>query len=254
MKKLWNSICMCFSMFSVFPAPQVEWKEENMGYMLCALPLVGCAIGAVLLLWNHLCALLNFDILLRGALLTALPAMLSGGIHLDGFCDTADALASHASPERKREIMKDSHAGAFAVIAFGIYLVMYFAACCSIDNSAVFLVIPVLSRSVGAFGGTVLWGAESRGLLSAFRGGAIEASGIILFCWILLCIAGAGLVNPLFAVAFALAFVICFLCTRRLALKHFGGMSGDTAGYLNAVTELTALLFCAAAERIGGLL
>ena len=41
-----RSAAMAFTMFSIFPMPEVEWKEENMKYMLCALPLVGAAVGA----------------------------------------------------------------------------------------------------------------------------------------------------------------------------------------------------------------
>ena len=254
MKTIWNSICLSFSMFSVFPAPQADWTKENMRYMLCALPLVGAVIGALMVLCDRMCRFLGLDTILRGAILTALPLILSGGIHLDGFCDTADALASHAEPERKREIMKDSHAGAFAVMAFGVYILLYFAACCSLENSLVFFILPVLSRSVGAFGGTVLRGAGSKGLLSAFREGASKTSGIILAVWVCLCVADAGFIHPVFAAAFALAAISCFLGTRRLALKQFGGMSGDLAGYMNALTELIALLFCVLAERLGGLL
>jgi len=254
MKTVWKSVCMAFALFSVFPAPNLPWKRENMQYMLCALPLVGCIIGVILMLCNQILVLLGLSRILRGAVLTALPAMLSGGIHLDGFCDTADALASHAEPDRKREIMKDSHAGAFAVIAFGIYLLLHFASCCSLENSRVFFLIPVLSRSVGAFGGTVIRNYDGNGLLSMFREGASDRSGVILFIWISLCLAGAALVQPVYAVACAFATVFSFLDTRRLALKQFGGMSGDLAGYLNAITELTALLFCAVAEKIGGVL
>lgn len=252
MKKVWNSICMSFSMFSVFPAPNAEWNRENMKYMLCALPLVGCVIGAMMVICDRLSGLLALDNVLRAALLTALPVVLSGGIHLDGFCDTADALASHASPERKREIMKDSRAGAFAVIAFGIYILLYFAACGSVGESMVLFIIPVLSRSVGAFGGMVLRGSNSTGLLSDFRDGAARASDIILFVWICLCFAGAALIHPIYSAALIFAAVLCFFATGRLAEKQFGGMTGDLAGYMNAMTELTALLFCALAEKIGG--
>lgn len=254
MKTLWNSICMSFSMFSVFPAPRVEWSRENMRYMLCALPLVGCVIGALMFCCDYLCRLLGFDGVFRAALLTALPVILSGGIHLDGFCDTADALASHAAPERKREILKDSHTGAFAVIAFGIYAILYFAACYSLGDGRLFLVIPVLSRSVGAFGGTVFGGSGNKGLLSAFRDGASGRSGIILFVWICLCLTGAAFIEPFYAVALALSAVLALLSVRALAERQFGGMSGDLAGYLNVMTELSALLLCVPAEKIGGML
>ena len=51
MKDLLRSVAMAFQMFSVFPMPNVEWKKENMKYMLCALPLVGAVIALALRLW-----------------------------------------------------------------------------------------------------------------------------------------------------------------------------------------------------------
>ncbi|MDO5444415.1 MAG: hypothetical protein Q4F31_02205 [Eubacteriales bacterium] len=46
--------------------------------------------------------------------------------------------------------------------------------------------------------------------------------------------------------------LVGFFGTRRLAVKQFDVMSGDLAGYLNAITELTELLLCVLAERTGG--
>ena len=110
-----RSIVMAFCMFSRIPMPTVEWKNENMRYMLCAFPLVGAVIGLVLWLWQLLAAALGFGPLLWAAGLTLLPVAVTGGIHMDGFCDVSDALASHAPAEKKRAILKDSHTGAFAM-------------------------------------------------------------------------------------------------------------------------------------------
>ena len=48
MKDILRSAAMAFQMFSVVPMPRVEWKKENMRYMLCCLPLVGAVIMAAL--------------------------------------------------------------------------------------------------------------------------------------------------------------------------------------------------------------
>lgn len=52
---------------------------------------------------------------------------MSGGIHLDGMVDTADALYSRRETEKKLEILKDPHVGAFGVIVCGGYLLASFA-------------------------------------------------------------------------------------------------------------------------------
>ena len=55
------------------------------------------------------------------------PIIITGGIHMDGFLDTQDALGSYQPRERRLEILKDSHAGAFAIISCAVYLMMYVA-------------------------------------------------------------------------------------------------------------------------------
>jgi adenosylcobinamide-GDP ribazoletransferase len=127
MKNLLRSIAMAFTMFSRVPMPQVEWKPENMRDTLAAFPLVGVLLGLVLAGWYALSEWLLFDQFLFAAGVALLPVLYTGGIHLDGFCDTGDALASRADTERKLEILKDPHVGAFAVIGVSAYLLAYFA-------------------------------------------------------------------------------------------------------------------------------
>ena len=153
MKEFLSSTAMAFSMFSILPAPVVEWKKEHMKYMLCALPLVGMVMGAALYVWLWLCQRLNMGTALSAAGMTLIPLFLSGGIHMDGFCDTTDALASHTPAERKREILKDSHTGAFAVIFTAAYLLLYISLCMeltpSLQTALVLGLHQIFSRSMG---------------------------------------------------------------------------------------------------------
>ena len=56
-----------------------------------------------------------------------IPVWITGGIHLDGYADTCDALSSYGDREKKLEILKDPHCGAFAVIRLCSYFLAYFA-------------------------------------------------------------------------------------------------------------------------------
>ena len=46
---------------------------------------------------------------------------------MDGFLDVSDARSSYGEPEKKLEILKDPHVGAFAVIKGSMYLFLYLA-------------------------------------------------------------------------------------------------------------------------------
>ena len=134
MKTLLQTVAVAFSLYSRIPVPRVEWNAKNMRYALCALPFVGAVTGLLLGLWGFLCRQLAIGIPLWGAGVALLPVAVTGGIHLDGFCDTCDALASHAERERKLAIMKDSHAGAFAILGAVCYFLLYFGLACEAER------------------------------------------------------------------------------------------------------------------------
>lgn len=249
---------MAFAMFSAIPTPRIEWKSENMRYMLCALPLVGIVIGALLCLWAWFCTVLHIGSVLYAAGLTLLPALLSGGIHMDGFLDTADALSSHAAPEKKREILKDSHTGAFAVLFAAGYFLLYAALCTEmeigIQSTLLIGLTHVFARIVGAFASTAFPGSGKAGLLSTFREASAKRASMILVIWAILCAAAMILLSPISgAVAVALA-IVCLLYLYFMSRKQFGGMSGDLAGFLISLTELMMLLGIIFSERLAVLL
>ena len=122
-----RSLFIAFSTYSRIPVPQVEWSEENRKYSMCFFPLIGTVIGLLLWGWLWLCDALSISPMLRGALGALLPIFVTGGIHMDGFMDTSDAMASWQSRERRLEILKDSHVGAFAVLGCAGYLLLHAA-------------------------------------------------------------------------------------------------------------------------------
>ena len=111
-----RGIAVAFSTYSKIPMPQFVWKEEDMRYSMCFFPWIGAVIGAILWGWFRLSALLGISTLAFILISAALPLIITGGFHVDGFMDTMDALHSYQPRERKLEILKDSHIGAFSVI------------------------------------------------------------------------------------------------------------------------------------------
>lgn len=245
MKTLFRSIAMAFSTFSVIPMPMIEWKKENMKYMLCALPLVGTVICLLLCLWQFICEKLSFGNILFSSGMTFIPLIISGGIHADGFCDTVDSLSSHASPERKREILKDPHTGAFAIIFISAYFIAYLAFCTEAKqtmNAAIIMgVHHILARVVGAMAGVILPVSTSKGMLAAFHEGTSKWAAVFLVIWYILCILVLVFLSPVSGIVSALTAIVLFLYLRSMSCKQFGGMSGDLAGYIVTLSELVLL-------------
>ena len=254
MKDLLRSAAMAFSMFSIFPMPRVEWKKENMRDMLGFLPLVGAVIGLALWAWFALCGALRFSAVLFAAGMTLLPTLLSGGIHLDGFCDTVDALSSRALPEKKREILKDPRAGAFAVVFAIAYFLLYFALCTELPRTAsvcgVLAVQQALSRALGVIASVRFPGASDAGMLASVRDAAAKRVFAVALTWMALCGAAMVTLFPVGGAAALLLGLACLASLKRMSAREFGGMSGDLAGFLIALSQLVMLLGFVFAERM----
>jgi len=244
-------------MFSKLPMPQIEWNERNMRYMLCAFPLVGAVTGALVCLWTWVCTLIGAGAVLFAAGLAVIPIAVTGGIHLDGFCDTADALASNAPPERKREILKDPHSGAFAVISVCAYVLAYFAIATEIEMSlqAVLLMAlaHVLSRVMSGLCAICYPASGSKGLLDTFRGSAAKKrAAIVLFIEYAVVAAAMIWLGDFAGFGMIIAGLAVMLWLRIMSARQFGGMSGDLSGWFLQMAELAMLTVLAAFCLLGG--
>ncbi len=234
-------------MFSRIPIPNVEWKEENMRYMLCGFPLVGAVIGLLFWVWIWLCGVVGFGPFIKAAGLTFIPVFISGGIHLEGFLDTSDALASHGDVEKKRRIMKDSHIGAFAAIALGLYFLLYYAFSLELQISLRTLTLIslsfVLSRSTSGLTVIFFPSSKNEGLFRSFKDTADKrAAAVILMFFALLCMTLMLFYLPLAALAMLLMLSIALLSLCVISRSQFGGMSGDLAGWFLCLAELLMLI------------
>ena len=251
-----ETIAVAFSMFSVLPMPQVEWREGNMRYSLCAFPLIGGVIGLFCRLWVLACGAMEFPDLLRGAGLCLIPVLVTGGIHLDGYADTWDALGSHAAPEKKREILKDPRMGAFGGIHLCAYFAASFALWCSLreyEAGAVVLLFS-LSRSLSGLAVAAFPLAKNTGLAHTFAAAAdkrrvkLALAGLSLLLMALLCL-GWGLTGALMS----LGALGVFFWYRHMAIREFGGLSGDLAGWFLQTAELWmlgAMVLCQYLEEL----
>ena len=119
---------MAWGCFCWIPCPYKKWKDEDRPAMLAMLPLLGAFMGAIVsALWLGL-VLLGAGPQLVAAVVTAAAFLLTGFIHLDGYMDCCDAvLPRHPDMEKRREILKDPHNGAFAMISLVLMLLVYSA-------------------------------------------------------------------------------------------------------------------------------
>lgn len=224
-----QTIAVAFAMFSAVPVPQFDWNEKNMRYSLCAFPLVGVLCGV---LWC-VCASLPLPAMVRAAGFCLIPVWVTGGIHLDGYADTCDALCSYGDTQKKLDILKDPHCGAFAVIRLCSYFVAYFALCCCVQFTpqvgAVWLLALVLERACSGYAVAAFPLAKNTGLAHTFATAADRTTvRRVLGCLSIV------LAVALFALGGGVLVLVAGVALwryHRVAVKQFGGITGDLAGW-----------------------
>ena len=237
MKRYVHAFMMCQSMFCAIPCPVQLWDEEARGLMLPMLPLVGLEIGALWAFLGWLTGLLGLPTLIRGLILALWPYLATGFLHLDGFMDVIDAVKSCRDLARRREILKDSHVGSFAVIGLCMLLLAQFSVFSSIPsdkNCAILLFIPAVSRCGSALAVTALPSMST----SQYAAQRKPASHMVVLTAMLCLLVVLGFV---FCGRTGLALIGCMagygLALRR-SYRSLEGMNGDIAGYALTIGEL----------------
>lgn len=253
-----KSLAMAFSCFTRLPVPQVEWEQDNMRFILAWLPLVGAVVGLFVAAWCLIADLVGFGAVLKAAGIALVPLAVTGGFHLDGFADVIDAQASNADPVRKREILKDSHIGAFAAIGIVAYVVAYFAIATELPGGwrpAVLLVcLHVMSRCGSGFASTVFWGNGTGGMLTSFRDSAdARVTVVVVAAFFLVAGIVAVVLSPLGGLLMVVVEALLLVWLNWFAQRNFGGMSGDVAGFFLQVCELALLVCLVVAAKVVGL-
>ena len=240
MKRYFHAFIMCQSMFCAIPCPIQIWDEDAKDKMLLFLPIVGLEIGAIWALLAWLCTLLNLPVLIAGLVLCVWPFLATGQIHLDGFMDVTDAVGSYRPLECRREILKDSHVGSFAVIGVCLLLLCQFALFSSLPQGAnylILLLIPMVSRCCSALAVALL-----KPMSTSQYAERKTDKGYTFTLFLMLAIAltvgflscgksGAALIGCLAGYALAL----------RKGYKSLEGMNGDISGYALTLGELCAV-------------
>ncbi|WP_310361754.1 adenosylcobinamide-GDP ribazoletransferase [Pseudomonas brassicacearum] len=216
-------------------------EPEQLGRSLLFYPMVGLLFGG--LLWLLDAVLLGAPPLLHAALLLTALVLLSGGLHLDGLADSADAwLGGFGDRDRTLLIMKDPRSGPIAVITLVLVLLLKFAALLALieqGQTLVLLIVPVLGR--GALLGLFLTTPYVRagGLGQALADHLPRRAG-----WqvLLACALGCVLVAGWAGVWMLVVAASVFIWLRQMMLRRLGGCTGDTAGALLELLEMVVLV------------
>ena len=246
MKKLLKAFCMSFSMFCAIPTPFAHvWEDSVRSLMLVVFPFVGTVIGAI---WAGAGVLMHYfgcPHLFAAAILTLLPYWLSGGIHLDGFMDCCDAVFSRRPLEKKREILKDSHVGSFAVMSLSMLLLIGFAAFASFDGSEnlwILVLVATASRACSAIGVSTLRPMGHSEYAGNFQKGISKGNIITLALILAFCFAIGWFAFGLCGIVTVLATALGYVVFTAYTFRELDGFSGDVTGLGTTMAELCGVI------------
>lgn len=220
-----QSFYLALSFLTRIPTPDFQQPSDaSIGRSVLFYPLVGLIIGLALIF--PALVFPTASSLLIAALTVVIWAAITGGLHLDGVGDSADAWLGGVDEEKTHKILKDPLVGSAAVIAMVAILMLKFAALAVLLEQASLWVIvaaPIVARGsvLLLFLTTPYLRNEGMAKIIANHMPTDQAWPVLIGCVLL----------AVFVSIPGLAFMlVIFWLLRRLMMQRLRGFTGDTAG------------------------
>lgn len=242
---------VAFQFLTIVPLPfTVRCEEQDLGRSMAFFPLVGFALGALLVGADYLLAPL-FPRGVSDLILIVLLTVVTGGLHLDGLSDVCDGLAARGSRERFLEVMKDSRVGAVGALSLVLALGLKYQALLAVPaehKREVLLFFPIAARFAQVQMTVGSERARKEGLGQAFIGGAGIPQFLIAYLFTL---AAGYLFLGMNGVFCALFTYLATWAIKSWSHRRLGGVTGDVIGCASELNEIFSLLLLLALFRQG---
>lgn len=239
---MFRSFLIALQFLTRIPLPLHSIPQQgDMGRSLLFYPLIGLLIGVLLVITGLLTQ--DINLFLSTALIITVWVLITGGLHLDGLSDTADAwVGGIGSKERTLEIMKDPLTGPMGVTSLILLILLKTAAvyaALSYELIYYLMIPPVLGRTLAILLLTTTPYVREGGL-----GESLARESAANRIWTVTLIVTVVLVmsTSISAIYLIISCAALLIFWRYLLLKRLGGCTGDTIGALIEITELGTLL------------
>jgi adenosylcobinamide-GDP ribazoletransferase len=235
-----NGILLALQFFTVLPIrKELPLGRKEVTAMYIALPFVGATIGLLMYgVSELLLSGFSTSTFLAAVFIVLTGILLTGGLHLDGWTDTADAFFSYQDQGKRIEIMEDPRIGAFGTMAL-LFLILIKIALFhevlerGLAHFLLFAAIPFIARVGMNIYFSTMPAAKRSGLAHFFKEklhpkivvvvSLLSGLAILIGVWLVV-----ESVNVSIVLFILLA--IGILLFRHWSLKHFGGVTGDLSG------------------------
>lgn len=245
MRGLWASFALAWQLLTILPLPGRPVSgipSSTFASSLHWFPVVGFLLGGSLLTIDRVLQDFFPPVVLNMVLL-ALYVLLTGGLHLDGWADTVDALAGGKNPEHRLDILRDSRIGALGATGLVLILGLRYAGLLTLPaglRDGMLFCMPAVGRWAMVIGS---WGVvypRTEGLAAPFIRTVLWRDVLVAST-----VVGWGL-WMMFGVGSAVVLMIGVYAAIRLVVwwmsNKFGGITGDVLGAMNEGIESLFLI------------
>ena len=186
-----------------------------------------------------------FPVYLTAALLLVVLVMATRGLHQDGFMDVCDGLFGGYTRERRLEIMRDSNVGAFAVAGAASLLILKYGALLSLltipspGKEWSLLLFPMMSRWSMVVALEAFPYVRGDGLGSPFHEGG---SRLATFIAVLIAVLASAVLGGIGGIGLLFGASVLAWFLGKVMSNMLGGLTGDSYGAINEVTEVGVLV------------
>jgi len=245
-----KSLLLAVQFLTLIPLHFKKVETRELHRALVFFPFVGLLLALCLIGINQLFLFLDFPQISINIILVVSLIMLTGGMHLDGLSDTADAFFSHQSKEEMLEIMHDSHVGVMGVLAIASVILGKIALLYAIGSG--FKALSIFMSCIISRWALVLIMfsfpyARKEGRAKIFTEGANRQRFILVTLITMIAVVLAWQIKGVIVLSVAAGFVYLIGLGTK---KKISGFTGDTLGATLELSEIVILLTVSILERI----
>ncbi|MDP2923801.1 MAG: adenosylcobinamide-GDP ribazoletransferase [Candidatus Omnitrophota bacterium] len=246
-----TSFLLALQFLTIIPIKIKRFDKSKFINSMIYFPVVGLLLALFLAAINNLFLFLGFNSIVTNVILVIALIVITGGMHLDGLSDTFDALVSSKDKERMLEIMRDPHCGVMGILSVICVILLKISFLSSLNPAHkinALILMCVLSRAALVFLIFMFPYTRKEGKGKIFSEEVnlkiINIVGIIT----LICAGASFKIKGLLtmAVATLVAFIFAKFITKKV-----GGITGDSLGAANELTEVTVLVTLCFLEKGG---
>lgn len=244
------SFLLAMQFLTVLPLKVKQFSEKKIAWALAYFPVVGLLLGLMLVGLNSLLSILGIPLVVVNIVLVIALIIFTGGMHLDGLADTADAFLSGKAKKEMLEIMRDSHIGVMGVLALISIILLKVGLLSSVNvaaKPAALMLMCILSRWSVVLIMYLFPYARQEGKAKLFIQGMNLKIFILSTITVIICSFLIWYIQGLIAL---LIVTLCAYAIGKFVSRKIGGVTGDTLGATIEVMEIATLLTVCIAQGL----